>query len=121
MNYQGPGGQGIGDIGPRFFQGLHRLYSVSIGHSIRMDIHPDAFAPLANLSILYIAGVVMKATNLTAVLSPLKKLKKLSLYQADIDTLPTRLLPPENMLEILKVQSNHIHTVDKTMLDTLPR
>ncbi|KAM4524155.1 uncharacterized protein PAE49_000595 [Odontesthes bonariensis] len=121
MNYQGPGGQGIGAIGRNFFKGQHQLVSISIGHSIMMDIHPDAFAPLVNLKRLYIAGVVMKTTNLTAVLSPLKRLQKLTLSRADLDTLPTNLLPPNNSLEILKVQSNHIRTVDKRLLDALPR
>lgn len=121
MNYQGPGGQGIGNIGPHFFQGPSQLTSVAIGHSIMVDFHPDAFAPLANLKFLYVAGVVMKTTNLSAVLSPLTKLKKLTLYRADLDALPANLMPPDNTLEILKVQSNHLHTVDKTVLDALPR
>lgn len=121
MNYQGPGGRGIGDIGPHFFEGPQQLISVSIGNSIRINFHPDAFVPLQNLTRLYIAGVLMKTTNLTAVFSPLKRLQKLTLYRADLDALPTNLLPPDNTLEILKVQSNHLHTVDKTMLDGLPR
>uniref|UniRef100_A0A3Q1FJT6 Toll-like receptor 13 n=1 Tax=Acanthochromis polyacanthus TaxID=80966 RepID=A0A3Q1FJT6_9TELE len=121
MNYQGPGGQGIGNIGPNFFQGQHRLNHIAIGHSIMMNIHPDAFVLLVNLTQLYIAGVVMKTTNLTAVLSPLKRLKKLTLYRADLDVLPTNLLPPDNTLEVLKVQANHIRTVDKDLLDALPR
>ncbi len=121
MNYQGPGGQGIGNIGPDFFRGLGRLTSVAIGHSIMVDFHPDAFVPLVNLKYLYIAGVVMKTTNLSAVLSPLKMLKKLTIYRADLDALPVNLLPPDNTLEILKVQSNHLHTVDKAMMDALPR
>lgn len=121
MNYQGPGGQGIGNIGPHFFQGQHRLTSVAIGNSIMVDFHPDAFVPLVNLKYLYIAGVVLKTTNLSAVLSPLKKLKRLTLYRADLDVLPANLMPPDNTLEMLKVQSNHLRTVDKTMLDALPR
>ncbi|KAM6963459.1 uncharacterized protein LKV04_019530 [Tautogolabrus adspersus] len=121
MNYQGPGGQGIGNIGPHFFQNAHQLTAVRIGHSIKLDFHPDAFVPLTKLKILDIAGVSMKTTNLSAVLSPLKTLRKLSLYRADLDTLPANLMPPDNTLEILKVQSNHLHTVDKTMLDALPR
>lgn len=121
MNYQGPGGQGIGNIGPHFFQGQRRLTSIAMGHSIMVNFHPDAFVPLVNLKYLYIAGVVMKTTNLSAVLSPLKRLKKLTLYRADLDALPANLLPPNNTLEILKVQSNHLHTVDKMMLDALPR
>ncbi|XP_070783197.1 toll-like receptor 13 [Enoplosus armatus] len=121
MNYQGPGGQGIGTIGPHFFQGQRQLTSVGLGHSIKVDFHPDALVPLVNLKHLYIAGVVMKTTNLSAVLSPLKGLKKLTLYRADLDALPANLLPPDNTLEILKVQSNHLHTVDKMMLDALPR
>lgn len=120
MNYQGPGGEGIGDIGPYFFQGLHRLNSVAIGNSIRVDFHPDAFVPLVNLKYLYISGVV-KATNLSAVFSPLKKLKRLTLYRIDLDVLPANLMPPDNTLEMLKVQSNHLRTVDKTTLDALPR
>lgn len=121
MDYQGPGGQGIGNIGPHFFQGLGRLTSVAIGHSIMVDFHSDAFIPLVNLKYLYIAGVVVKTTNLSAALSPLKMLKKLTIYRADLDALPANLLPPDNILEILKVQSNHLRTVDKTMLDALPR
>lgn len=121
MRYQGPGGQGIGTIGPHFFQGHSQLTSVCIGHSTLLDFHPDAFVPLVNLKSLYIAGVVMKTTNLSATLSPLKKLKKLTLYRTDLDALPVNLLPPDNMLEMLKVQSNHLHTVDKTMMDALPR
>ncbi|XP_070708148.1 toll-like receptor 13 [Pempheris klunzingeri] len=121
MNYQGPGGRGIGDIGPHFFQGPRRLTSVAIGHSIMVNFHPDAFVPLINLKYLYIAGVIMKTTNLSAVLSPLKRLQKLTLYRADLDALPANLLPPDNSLEILKVQSNHLHIVDKIMLDALPR
>jgi len=121
MNYQGPGGQGIGTIGRNFFKGQHQLVSISIGHSIMMDIHPDAFAPLVNLKQLYIVGVVMKTTNLTAVLSPLKSLQKLTLSRTDLDTLPTNLLPPNNSLKMLKVPSNHIRIVDKRMLDTLSR
>eukprot|EP00064_Thunnus_orientalis_P004565 superscaffoldBa00000416_g4577 len=121
MNYQGPGGRGIGNIGPDFFQGQRQLTSLAIGHSINVDFHCDAFAPLVRLKYLYIAGVIMKSTNLSAVLSPLKSLKKLTLYRADLDTLPADLLPPDNSLEILKVQSNHLHTVNKTMLDVLPR
>ncbi|XP_051274354.1 toll-like receptor 13 [Dicentrarchus labrax] len=121
MNYQGPGGRGIGNIGPHFFQGPSQLISVAIGHSIKIDFHPDALVPLVNLKYLYIAGVVMKTTNLSAVLSPLKTLKKLTLYRADLDALPANLLPPDNTLETLKVQSNHIHTIDKMMLDALPR
>uniref|UniRef100_A0A3Q3LPW7 Toll-like receptor 13 n=1 Tax=Mastacembelus armatus TaxID=205130 RepID=A0A3Q3LPW7_9TELE len=121
MNYQGPGGQGIGNIGPHFFQGLHRLTSVAIGHSIMVDFHPDAFVPLVNLKYLYIAGVIMKMTNLSAVFLPLKRLKRLTLFRTDLDVLPTNLMPPDNTLEILKVQSNHLHTVEKMMLDALPR
>ncbi|XP_022598134.1 toll-like receptor 13 [Seriola dumerili] len=121
MNYQGPGGRGIGDIGPHFFQGQRQLICVGIGHSILLNIHPDAFSPLVNLKQLYIAGVIMKTTNLSAVFSPLKRLKKLTLYRADLDTLPANLLPPDNALEVLKVQSNHLHTVDKMTLDALPR
>ncbi|XP_020493189.2 toll-like receptor 13 [Labrus bergylta] len=121
MNYQGPGGQGIGNIGPHFFQNAHQLISVGIGHSIKLDFHPDAFVPLVKLKYLHIAGVIMKTTNLSAVLSPLKTLRKLTLYRADLDTLPANLLSPGNTLEILKVQSNHLHTVDKTVVDALPR
>nr|QXJ40778.1 toll-like receptor 13a [Sebastes schlegelii] len=121
MNYQGPGGEGIGVIGPRFFQGQRQLTSVAIGHSIQVDFHADAFVPLVKLKSLYIAGVLMKTTNLSAVFSPLKSLKKLTLYRADIDALPANLMPPDNTLEVLKVQSNHLHTVDKAMLDALPR
>lgn len=121
MNYQGPGGEGIGVIGPRFFQGQRQLTSVAIGHSIQVDFHADAFVPLVKLKFLYIAGVLMKTTNLSAVFSPLKSLKKLTLYRADIDALPANLMPPDNTLEVLKVQSNHLHTVDKAMLDALPR
>ena len=121
MEYQGLGGQGIGHIGHHFFKGLHNLVSFGTGHSIKMNIHPDAFIPLVNLKYLYLAGVVMKDTNLTALLSPLKKLRKLTLFRTDVDVLPTNLLPPNNTLEILKVQSNHIRTVDKEMLDALPR
>ncbi|XP_040922374.1 toll-like receptor 13 [Toxotes jaculatrix] len=121
MNYQGPGGRGIGDIGPHFFKGPHQLTSIAIGHSIMVNFHHDAFAPLVNLKFLYIAGVVMKTTNLSASFTPLKKLKRLTLYRADLDALPANLLPPDNTLEILKVQSNHLRTVDKTMLDSLPR
>lgn len=121
MNYQGPGGRGIGNIGPNFFKDQRKLTSVAIGHSIMVDFHADAFVPLINLKYLYIAGVVMKTTNLSAVLSPLKRLNKLTLYRADLDALPANLLPPDNNLEILKVQSNHLHTVDKLLLDALPR
>ncbi|KAF1373987.1 hypothetical protein PFLUV_G00244600 [Perca fluviatilis] len=121
MTYQGPGGQGIGTIGPHFFQDQRRLTSFEIGHSILLDFHPEAFIPLVNLKYLYIAGVVMKTTNLSAVLSPLKGLKRLTIYRADLDALPANLLPPDNTLEILKVQSNHLHTVDKAMLDALSR
>ncbi|XP_071318192.1 toll-like receptor 13 [Trachinotus anak] len=121
MNYQGPGGQGIGNIGPRFFQGQHQLNSIAIGHSIKLNFHEEAFVPLVNLKILYIAGVDMKMTNLSAVFSPLKRLRKLTLYRVDLDALPANLLPPDNTLEVLKVHSNHLHTVDKRMLDALPR
>lgn len=121
MNYQGPGGRGIGNIGPDFFQSQRQLISLAIGHSIMVDFHHKAFEPLVNLKYLYIAGVVMKTTNLSAVFYPLKRLQKLTLYRADLDALPADLLPPDNSLEILKVQSNHIHTVDKTILDFLPR
>ncbi|CAJ1080890.1 toll-like receptor 13 [Xyrichtys novacula] len=120
MNYQGPGGQGLGNIGPNFFHNTHQLTSVSIGHSIKLDIHPDAFVPLVKLKSLYIAGVLTKTMNLSAVLSPLKTLKKLTLYRADLDALPANLLPPGNTLTTLQVQSNHLHTVDKTLLDALP-
>ncbi|XP_062298757.1 toll-like receptor 13 [Scomber scombrus] len=121
LNYQGPGGRGIGSIGPHFFKGQRNLTSLAIGHSIMVDFHRDTFAPLVNLKYLYIAGVLMKTTNLSTVLSPLKKLWKLTLYRADLDTLPVDLLPPDNSLEVLKVQSNHLRTVDKMMLDALPR
>lgn len=121
MNYQGPGGQGIGNIGPHFFQGLHRLTSVAIGNSIMLQFHPDAFVPLVNLKYLYISGVDMKTTNLSTVFSPLKKMKRLTLYRVDLDALPTNLMPPDNTLQMLKVQSNHLRTVDKAMLDALPR
>ncbi|XP_071387231.1 toll-like receptor 13 [Centroberyx affinis] len=121
LNYQGPGGRGIGYIGPHFFEGQRRLVSLAIGHSIRGDFHPEAFVPLVNLTALYIAGMVMSKTNLTAVLLPLKGLKKLTLYRADLDALPANLLPPGNSLEILKVQSNHLHTMDKPLLEALPR
>lgn len=121
MNYQGPGGRGIGNIGPHFFQGQRQLTSVAIGHSILVNFHPEAFVPLVNLKYLYIAGVVMKTTNLSAVLSPLKRQQKLTLYRAELDALPANLLPPDNTLEILKFQSNHVRTVDKMMLDALPR
>ncbi|XP_068439518.1 toll-like receptor 13 [Clinocottus analis] len=121
MNYQGPGGQGIGVIGPHFFKGPRRLSSIAMGHSILVHFHHDAFVPLVHLKNLYIAGVDLKTTNLSAVLSPLINLKKLTLYRADLDALPANLMPPNNTLEVLKVQSNHLHTVDKTMLDALPR
>ncbi|KAK2884877.1 toll-like receptor 13 isoform X1 [Channa argus] len=121
MNYQGPGGQGIGIIGPYFFQGLSHLTSVAIGNSLMVDFHPDAFAPLVNLTYLYISGVVMKTTNLSALFSPLKRLKRLTLYRIDLDTLPANLMPPDNTLEMLKVQANHLRIVDKSLLDTLKR
>lgn len=121
MNYQGPGGRGIGTIGPRFFQSQHRLSAFSIGHTIILNFHPDAFVPLVNLKILYIAGVDMKTTNLSALFSPLKRLRKLILYRVDIDALPANLMPPDNALEILKVTSNHLRTVDKAMMDAFPR
>nr|USC27895.1 toll-like receptor 13 [Sebastiscus marmoratus] len=108
-------------INPYFSGGQRQLTSVAIGHSIQVDFHADAFVPLVNLKFLYIAGVLMKTTNLSAVMSPLKSLKKLTLFRADIDALPANLMPPDNTLEILKVQSNHLHTVDKAMLDALPR
>nr|XP_020461930.1 toll-like receptor 13 [Monopterus albus] len=121
MNYQGPGAQGIGNIGPHFFQGLGHLTSIAIGHTIMANFHPDAFVPLVKLKFLYIAGVNMKTTNLSAAFFPLKRLKRLTLYRVDLDKLPANLMPPDNTLEILKVQSNHLHTVDKSMLDALPR
>nr|QFE31824.1 toll-like receptor 21-2 [Sillago sinica] len=121
MNYQGPGGRGIGNIGPDFFRGPGRLTSVSIGHSIKLSFHPDAFVPLVHLRHLNIAGVDLKTTNVSAVLSPLKNLWKLILYRTDLDVLPTNLLPPDNNLAILKVKANHFRTVDKAMLDALPR
>ncbi|KAM3591312.1 uncharacterized protein V6R79_000087 [Siganus canaliculatus] len=121
MNYQGPGGRGIGTIGPHFFQSQSRLTSIAIGHSIMLDFHPDAFVPLVNLKKLYIAGVVMKTTNLSAVLSRLKRLQKLTLYRADLDALPANLLPPDNTLEVLQVQANHLHKLDQNMLDTLSK
>ncbi|MED6231463.1 hypothetical protein ATANTOWER_016487 [Ataeniobius toweri] len=121
MRYQGPGGSGIGDIGPDFFKGLQKLKCMQIGNSIKMNVHPGAFAPLISLKILYIYGVNLKDTNLTAVLLPLKGLSKLMLNRADLDTLPAHLLPPNNSLEILRVQSNHIHTLSKEILDNLPR
>ncbi|XP_030256607.1 toll-like receptor 13 isoform X2 [Sparus aurata] len=121
MEYQGPGGGGIGTIGQHFFQGPRRLSQLAIGHSIMVDFHPDAFVPLVHLQQLYIAGVVMKTTNLSATLSPLKNLKRLTIYRADLDTLPANLLPPDNTLETLQLRANHLHTVDKTMLDALPR
>lgn len=121
MEYQGPGGQGIGSIGPQFFKGLHSLVYFVTGHSIKLNIHPGAFVPLVNLKYLYIAGVAMKDTNLTAVLLPLKNLWKLTLFRTDLDALPENLLPPNNTLEILKVQANHIRIVERSMLDALPR
>ncbi|MEQ2243488.1 hypothetical protein ILYODFUR_007492 [Ilyodon furcidens] len=121
MRYQGPGGSGIGDIGPDFFKGLQKLKCMQIGNSIKMTVHPGAFAPLISLKILYIYGVNLKDTNLTAVLLPLKGLLKLMLNRADLDTLPAHFLPPNNSLEILRVQSNHIHTLSKEILDNLPR
>ena len=121
MIYQGPGGQGIGNIGPHFFQGQRQLTSVAIGHSIMVNFHPDAFVPLVNLKYLYIAGVVMKTTNLSAAFFPLKRLQRLTLYRADLDALPANLLPSDNRLKILQVQSNHVRTVDKSMLEAMPR
>ncbi|KAL6095162.1 uncharacterized protein ACO6RY_16420 [Pungitius sinensis] len=121
LNYQGPGGEGVGTIGPHFFQGQRNLTSLTIGHSILLEFHPDALVPLVNLRKLFIDSVVMKRTNLSAVLSPLKNLKKLTLFRIDLDALPADLLPPDNKLEVLQVKSNHLHTVDKPMLDALPR
>lgn len=121
MRYQGPGGYGIGDIGPHFFKGLQNLTCINIGNSVKMNIHPDAFNPLISLKILFIDGVVLKETNLTAVLSPLKGLSKLMLHRADLDSLPANLLPPNNSLKVLKVSSNHIRTLNKEMLNNLPR
>ncbi|XP_041672319.1 toll-like receptor 13 [Cheilinus undulatus] len=121
MNYQGPGGQGIGNIGPNFFQDTHQLLTLRIGHSISLDFHPDAFVPLVKLKHLDIAGITMRKTNLSALLSPLKTLKRLTLYRVDLDTLPANLLPPDNTLQILKVQSNHLRTVDQTTMEALPR
>ncbi|TKS89932.1 Toll-like receptor 13 [Collichthys lucidus] len=54
-------------------------------------------------------------------LTSLERLKKLTLYRTDLDDLPANLMPPDNTLEILKVTSNHFHTVDKAMLDPFPR
>ncbi|KAL7371994.1 hypothetical protein ABVT39_008181 [Epinephelus coioides] len=121
MNYQGPGGQGIGVIGSQFFQGQGRLTSLHIGNTIVLDFSPDALVPLVNLKELYIGGVTMKTTNLSAVLSPLKSLKRFFLYRADLDALPASLMPPDNSLETLKLPFNHLHTVDKMTLDSLPR
>ncbi|XP_063748664.1 toll-like receptor 13 isoform X2 [Eleginops maclovinus] len=121
MLYQGPGGQGIGVIGPNFFKGQTRLLEFQIGESLMVDFHRDAFVPLINLEILFINGVAMKNTNLSAVLSPLKKLKKLTLHRVDLDVLPANLLPPDNTLEFMNIWSNHLHTVDKKMLKALPR
>ncbi|XP_038157016.1 toll-like receptor 13 [Cyprinodon tularosa] len=120
MRYQGPGGYGIGDIGPHFFKGLQNLTCINIGNSVKMNIHPDAFTPLISLKILFIDGVVLKETNLSAVLSPLKGLSKLMLHRADLDSLPANLLPPNNSLKVLKVSSNHIRTLNKEMLSNIP-
>ncbi|KAM4624501.1 uncharacterized protein ACJ7VT_005351 [Polymixia lowei] len=120
LNYQGTGGGGIGDIGPRFFQGLRRLVNLAVGHSLA-DFHPEAFVHLANLTSLYIADMVMSKTNLTALFSPLRSLKKLTLVKTDLEDLPADLLPKGNSLELLIVNSNHLHTMDKTMLNALPR
>ncbi|KAK1881839.1 Toll-like receptor 13 [Dissostichus eleginoides] len=65
-------------------------------------------------------GAAMKKTNLSAVFSPLKSLKQLTL-RADLDVLPANLLPPDNSLEFIKLWSNHLHTVDKNMLNALQR
>ncbi|XP_033963680.1 toll-like receptor 13 [Pseudochaenichthys georgianus] len=120
MRYQGPARECIGVIGPNFFKGQSRLLAFKIGQSRMLEFHPDAFVPLINLQNLFIVGVAMKKTNLSAAFSPLKSLKQLTL-RAALDVLPANLLPPDNSLEYIKVWSNHLHTVDKNMLDALPR
>ena len=120
MRYQGPGRECIGVIGPNFFKGQSRLRAFKIGQSRILEFHPDAFVPLINLQNLFIVGVAMKKTNLSAVFSPLKSLKLLTL-RVDLDVFPANLLPPDNSLEYIKVWSNHLHTVDKSMMDALPR
>lgn len=121
LRYQVPGGSGIGVIGPEVFRGLSNLTQLTLGNSILNDFHPDAFVPLVKLKYLYIGNMIMRDINLTTIFAPLKHLEKLTLYMTDLDILPPRLMPLENSLRILRVHSNHLRTVDKTMLDLLPR
>lgn len=78
--YQGPGGRGIGHFGEGFFKDQRHLRGLSIGYTIMSEFHPET-APLVNLKVLYLGGVTMANTVLSAILSPLKSLKKLTLFR----------------------------------------
>ena len=121
MRYQGPAGMGLGYLDKGFFTGLSQLRSLAMGNTIDTEFHPDTFTPLVSLQKLYLAGLSMRQTNLTALLWPLRALKKLDLYQVDLDFVPAPLLPMGNSLEILHLKSNHLRGLQKALFESLPR
>ncbi|XP_036375175.1 toll-like receptor 13 [Megalops cyprinoides] len=118
--YQGPVRVGMGYLGPTLFNGLTNLQNLSLGYVSATTFDPDVFAPVAKLKLLYIANIEMTNNNLTALFRHLASLEDLYLMQCDLDVLPATLLPPQNSLKYLKIQSNHFHTLEKSLHDNLP-
>ncbi|MBN3304318.1 TLR13 protein, partial [Amia calva] len=119
FRYQGPGGDGLGTLGPSFFRGTENLHSLALGYMFMVTFHQDAFTPLSNLSLLYIASVSLTNVNLGRLFRNLTSLRKLTLYKTDLDSLPQDLLPPGSPLEYLNVRSNHFHVLEESLLGRL--
>nr|QOS44506.1 toll-like receptor 13 [Argyrosomus japonicus] len=106
------------------FEDLKSLSYLDLSGNRIKRLTPAILSGLVNLKqfVLYNNRLHFKSYESPFIsLTSLERLRKLTLYRTDLDDLPANLMPPDNTLEILKVTSNHLHTVDKAMLDALPR
>ncbi|KAJ8268060.1 hypothetical protein COCON_G00132320 [Conger conger] len=120
LGYQGPITVGMGYLGSTLFKGLENLETLILSSATLITFHLNTFAPLRNLYSLYISDITMTNTNLTALFHPLVSLTELVLVKTDLDVLPDRLLPQNNTLKYLKLQGNHLHVMEKSLINNLP-
>ncbi|XP_035284833.1 toll-like receptor 13 [Anguilla anguilla] len=120
LGYQGPITIGMGYLGSTLFKGLENLQTLILTSATLITFHPNTFAPLVNLYSLYISDITMTHNNLTALFHPLVSLTDLVLGKTGLDGLPVRLLPQNNTLKYFRLMYNHIHVLEKSVLDNLP-
>ncbi|KAG9355882.1 hypothetical protein JZ751_000726 [Albula glossodonta] len=119
LSYQG-GYIKFGYLGSNFFKGLGNLRNLILSFVTLTKIDVNTFSPLVNLKNLFLSDIILTNVNLTALFTPFVSLTDLFIMKADLDFLPSNLLPPNNSLKYLKIQSNHFHVLEKSIYDNLP-